>query len=956
MNDRGRWRIGALASAIALLGSLASLEVHALSLGKITIQSALGEPLRGEIDVSDVNPADASSLKVGLASAETFRAAGMDYPSSTTGLEVKLLRRADGRAYLRLNSSRAITEPFMDLIVEANWDSGHVTRDYTMLFDPPRAIASSAPLIAPTVPMLSRPSEPVAAAVPAAVPMADLASPKIRDQETPDAAPGPLKTPAQPAERPDPAPERAAPPAERAIAPAERPVPPPAATVRAPKPAKPAPDDTSNSEQVIVKKGDTATKIAARNKPADVSLDQMLVALLKQNPSAFIGGNVNTIKSGAVLDIPKSETASALSSTEAHKIIVAQSRDFNAFRRKLSESVSSTPATSPDRQSSGKLQTEVKDNAQIAPPPDTLKLTQGVVQSGSASKAADNIAKGQQAKSDALRVAELNKNISDLNKLGVAPATATPASQPAAGLPAITVATPTGLAASAQPAAPKASAAAAPASTPLSSAVPAASASAPNADAALPVKAPAAAASAAADPLATAAAPVGPKKPAVKAPPPPPEPELRDQLMDNAVPLLGGVGILGLLGGLIFMRSRKKKSKTAPVDSSFLESRLQPDSFFGASGGSRVNTNNGHSLPSGSSMAYTPSQMDASGDVDPVAEADVYLAYGRDEQAEDILKEALLTHPGRVAIHAKLLEIYAKRGDKNAFESLAGEAFNLTQGQGSEWAYIIGLGNELDPGNPLYEAREAGPDAPPLHDSASTPVPGSVMSSAASADMDMDLDMDFSLDDEAPPASSAPVTVAPALLPVPAPLTPLIPAATPVAPMPPVPLMSSPASATPPSSHLDDLDLGLDFDMTPTPAPPVTLAKPPIAAPAAAPEPIPEIDFLSNGLDFTPTPFVAPEPAAAPKPAAAAPAHDNGMMEFDLDAFSLDLTPAPPKAQEHTQTEPQEEDPLEIKFMLAEEFHALGDTDGARSLADEVVAKAKGPLKTKAQSFLNALS
>ncbi|MCX7255304.1 MAG: fimbrial protein FimV [Polaromonas sp.] len=957
-----------------MLGSLASLEVHALSLGKITIQSALGEPLRGEIDVTDVNPAEASSLKVGLASAETFRAAGMDYPSSATGLEVKLLRRADNRPYLRLNSSRAITEPFMDLIVEANWDSGHVTRDYTMLFDPPRAIASSAPLIAPTVPMLSRPSVPVAGPVPTVRPTADLASSKTRDKETPEATSSAPKPSADPA---DSAPERSAspadrtdPPAERAIAPIGRPVPQPApaATARAPKPAKTLPDDSS-SEQVIVKKGDTANKIAARNKPADVSLDQMLVALLKQNPNAFIGGNVNTIKSGAVLDIPKTETVSALSSTEARKIIVAQSKDFNAFRRKLSESVSATAATSPDRQSSGKVQTEVQDHAQIAPVPDTLKLSQGTIQAGPTGKADDKIVKDKQAKSDALRVAELNKNISDLNKLGIPPVTA---SRPAA-VPAITVATPSGVAVPVPPAAPKASAAATPSSAPL----PAASVTTPSADAALPIKAPA---SAAADPLAAASAPATQasaasaslKKPVVKAAPPPepePEPELMDQLTENAVPLLGGVGILGLLGGLAFMRSRKKKSKAAPVDSSFLESRLQPDSFFGASGGSRVNTNNGDSLPGGSSMAYTPSQMDASGDVDPVAEADVYLAYGRDEQAEDILKEALHTHPGRPAIHAKLLEIYAKRRDTNAFESLAGEALKLTQGQGPEWAYIIELGNELDPGNPLYEAREPAPDEP-LQASASAPAPASgAMSSAASAEMDMDmdvdldLDMDFSLDDEAPQSSAAPITVGPTPTPVPAPPAPVIPAPAPVAP---VPLMSSPASATPPASHLDDLDLGLDFDMTPTPAAPVSLTKPPAAAPTA-PDPIPEIDLLSNGLDFTPMngldftpmPPVVPEPAPAPKPAAAAPAHDNGMMEFDLDAFSLDLTPAPApiRAPEAAETEQQaEEDPLEIKFMLAEEFHALGDTDGARSLADEVVAKAKGPLKTKAQSFLNALS
>lgn len=943
MNHRGRWRIGALASAIALLGSLASLEVHALSLGKITIQSALGEPLRGEIDITDINPAEASSLKVGLASAEAFMAAGMDYPSFATGLEIKLQRRADGRPYLRLNSNRAITEPFMDLIVEANWASGHVTRDYTMLFDPPRAVASSTPAIAPTAPMLSRSS------VPVGKPMADLAAPKNNETETPDETAGALKTPEQPA-------ERSAPPAERAIAPIERPVPPPAAaTVRAPRPAKTTPSDSSSTgDQVVVKKGDTANKIAARNKPADVSLDQMLVALLKQNPNAFIGGNVNTIKSGAVLDMPKSETISALSTAEARKIIVAQSKDFNAFRRKLSESVAATAVASPGRQSGGTLETKVEDHATPPPREGKLTITNGAIKAGAAGKTDDKILKDKQAKDDALRVAELNKNISDLNKLGIPPATATPASRPAT-VPAIAVATPPGMTA---PVAPAAS------SAPVSAALPAASATVPSADMAQAIKAPASAASAAAEPLAAASAPdaaasaasapVALKKPVVKAlpePEPEPEPELMDQLMDNAVPLLGGVGILGLLGGLIFMRRKKKKSKTAPVDSSFLESRLQPDSFFGASGGSRVNTNNENSLP-GSSMAYTPSQMDASGDVDPVAEADVYLAYGRDEQAEDILKEALHTHPGRAAIHAKLLEIYAKRRDKNAFESLAGEAFKLTQGQGPEWAYIVELGNELDPGNALYQAREAAPDAP-LQNFASASAAASAMSSAASADMDVDLDldmdMDFSLDDEAPQASAAPVTLAPVPAPEPAPVIPA------PEPMPPVPLMSSPASATPPSSHLDDLDLGLDFDMTPAATPPAAQA----AAPAPAAASIPDLDLLSNGLDFTPMPPVTPEPVAAAKPAAApaaAPAHDNGMMDFDLDAFSLDLTPAPAKAQEHVQTETQEEDPLEVKFMLAEEFRALGDTDGARSLADEVLAKAKGPLKTRAQSFLNELA
>ena len=141
--------------------------------------------------------------------------------------------------------------------------------------------------------------------------------------------------------------------------------------------------------------------------------------------------------------------------------------------------------------------------------------------------------------------------------------------------------------------------------------------------------------------------------------------------MDNPMVLPGAAALLALLGGFAFYRTRQKK-KGSGVDSSFLESRLQPDSFFGSSGGQRIDTN--EAAASGSSMVYSPSQLDAAGDVDPVAEADVYLAYGRDLQAEEILKEAMRSAPTRVAIHNKLLEIYAKRRDSKAFEVVATEA------------------------------------------------------------------------------------------------------------------------------------------------------------------------------------------------------------------------------------------------------------------------------------------
>ncbi|UUZ63099.1 fimbrial protein FimV [Polaromonas sp. P1-6] len=932
MNNRGRWRIGALASAIALLGSLASLEAHALALGRITVQSALGEPLRAEIDITDITADEAASLKAGVASAETFKAAGLEYTSAITGLEVNLQRRADGRAYLRLSSSRPVTEPFVDLILQANWATGRVTRDYTMLFDPPNLRASNAgTAVAPTAPILS--------------------------PATPKTAPPVRGTASLPSSAPN------------AAAPAARPA--PVAKAVAAK-ATPAEKTPASDKQLTVKTGDTAGKIAAQNKPASVSLDQMLVALLRSNPDAFIGGNINRLKSGAVLDIPTAEAASAMSAGEATQTIVAQSKDFNSFRRKLAEGVPTTQVAGADRQAGGKVQAKVEDRAPASATPDKLTLSKGEVQ-GKAAAAEDKIAKDRQAKDASSRMAELSKNISDLNKLGAAPTTTTTAAAPAASaakavgaaLPA-----PAGVAvpATASTAAAAASAAktgtATTASTSTNATAPAvaasaavsppalqaASAAASSPSTATAAIAPASAALSSAAPVASAAsaaaapAPVAVKKPVVAASPPPPEPSLIDALLENPLlpPLTGG--LLALLAGFGFYRYRQRNNATAQVDSSFLESRLQPDSFFGASGGQRIDTAESSSA-TGSSLVYSPSQLDAAGDVDPVAEADVYLAYGRDLQAEEILKEAMRTSPMRVAIHAKLMEIYAKRRDSKAFEVVAIEAFNLTHGNGPEWTYIAEMGRELDPVNPMYQpggqplgrsragatgsAVRSGPDTMPhatAHGADSAPVPVG----------EVDLDLDFSLDDEPeaatspliPAASAAHLTTAP--LHVPEPTVAITPA----------PISNS---------------LNMDFGSAT-----VTL---PMAVSSPAPQPaeaLVDLEFLSDGLDFTSESFEAPaKPVVRPSTATAAPAPalaDSGMLEFDLGSLSLDLDNGPATESPIHAMTATSDDPLETKFQLAEEFRALGDSDGARSLAEEVLAEAKGPLKVKAQAFLNALS
>ena len=115
----------------------------------------------------------------------------------------------------------------------------------------------------------------------------------------------------------------------------------------------------------------------------------------------------------------------------------------------------------------------------------------------------------------------------------------------------------------------------------------------------------------------------------------------------------------------------------------------------------------GQAAPQTADFSQTgPGTIDTD-EVDPVAEADVYMAYGRDAQAEEILLEAMQKDPQRLAIHAKLLEIYANRKSVKQFETLASELYAQTGGAGPEWEKVAGLGAKLDPGNPLYTTGRA---------------------------------------------------------------------------------------------------------------------------------------------------------------------------------------------------------------------------------------------------------
>ncbi len=873
---RPQWGLGqgltALAGAVVLsCAVLTPLDAQALALGRLVVQSTLGEPLRAEIDLAQVTSAEAASLTVELASPAAFRAAGLEFNPGLTHVNLSVQRRADGRAYVQVTGARAFNEPYLDLIVEASWSSGRIVRDYTLLFDPPKPKTTN-----PLTP------EPVVAAV--ALP--------------------PAPAPAAPVPPPLPAPLPPPPPPTAAARPAPSPAAPVPAPSRTSKPATvkhaPTTPPTPPNTPLTVRSGDTAGRIAGSHKPANVSLEQMLVAMLRNNPQAFINGNINRIKAGAIIDLPDAQTAGQLDASEAKQTIVAQSKDFDSFRRRLASSVPTAPAPDAKRQATGKVQTDVTDKRATAPSADQLKLSKTP---GANATTEEKIAQERQAQAATDRAAELARNIAELTKLeaSTAPVAVAP---PAPALPA-PAAAPT-------PSVPEPS----PAPEPAPTAAP------------TPETPPPPPEESSSPPVAAPDAPAGPTVESAAVEPPVEDAGLLGTLTDNplALPLAGG--LLALLAGFGSLRWRQRK-KNSGVDSSYLESRLQPDSFFGASGGQNVDT--AEAAPSGSSMMYSPSQLDAGGDVDPVAEADVYLAYGRDLQAEEILKEAMRLNPSRVAIHSKMLEIYAKRRDAKSFEVLACEVYALTQGSGPSWEHAVKLGQELDPANPLYQpggsppviegSIQSSPDMSPgmAHTRPFDLEPQPANAPVPAENGALDLDLDFSLDGTAPAAVGADSGISFDLN---------IP--------PPLDASATDANAPqPPAFEMDASDLSFDV---PSGTPGTQAEREPLAAPPAVEPVVPDFE-----LSFAETP-----PPASSTPT---PSNDNGMLSFDLGDLSLDLG-GTPLAKEPVLDDIPAGDPLETKLSLAAEFLAIGDMEGARSLAEEVVDQATGPLQAKARTFL----
>lgn len=456
-------------------------------------------------------------------------------------------------------------------------------------------------------------------------------------------------------------------PAAAAVAPAS------VATVPADKPEASTP-----AQSHAVKRGDTLSRIAAPlREAANAQLEQVLVALQRANPDAFVGKNMNRVKTGSVLKLPDAEAIEAVDVVAASKLVLAQTADFDRYKNGLAQQARSEASAEAaaeaqnagaNRSSSGKIGVQVVEPGPTGAPKDKLVLSApGTASDKNAAAAAalEKIATDKAAAEAKERIASLEKNVSDMQQL-LELKNKTLADMQSKPVPAV---------------------------IPPATEVKLEPKLEPKPEPKIEVKA---------EPKPEPKAEVKSewkaelKKLARKA-----RAYLRNTILPNplTLPVAGVLAVL--LIALVLLRARRRRlARDATNDPATPQPGSKSPSAFDIAGGRHIDTSNSvfHS-----NFVPSVSQLDIN-EVDAVAEADVYIAYGRDEQAEEILQDALRIHPDRNALRVKLLEIYATRKDVQKFGKLAADLYGITHGIGEAWMQAAQLGQMLEPSNLLYSA------------------------------------------------------------------------------------------------------------------------------------------------------------------------------------------------------------------------------------------------------------
>ena len=633
--------------SLGVLLAFLPLAANAAGLGKLNVLSGLGEPLSAEIEVLSASAEELAGLTAAIAPDEAYSLQGIERPALHSTIRVEVKKKTDGSPILKLTSSQPITDPFLDMLVQVDWPTGRLLREFTLLLDPPGYANQGQ----------SNVNSPVINTQPAAKPAVTTESATSNANANTSVSERPAtkrskKTASLPSER--------------------KPLPAPAST---------------EGKTLTTAPGDTLSSIAKQEQVDGVNLDQLLIGIYRANQDAFIRENINRLKVGQLIRIPTQAELQAIPKSEAAEEVRVHTVDWKAYRSKLAGAVAESAPAEKDvvnnQSARGKITAKAEDKAAPAPtgPRDVVKLSKN-------DTATDNIsaadAKSLQDKISALkedatarensikeandRASALEKQIQDMQKLLALKNQAAADMQKNA----------------AQTAEPPPAEPAKPAAEAPKEAVPE-----PEVKAAEPVKKP------------------EPKKLPVPVAPPVPvaEPGILDAVEDiDPVVVGGGGGVIALLlGGWLYLRNKRRRGLDGFEKSILTSGGLKANTVFGNTLGGSVDTGDTSFL---TDFSQSSGGMIDTNDVDPIAEAEVYMAYGRDRQAEEILRDAISKEPTRYELHLKLLDVYASRNDPSAFEALAGEIYTSLGTSDPVWAKVAELGRKVEPDNPLYQVSE----------------------------------------------------------------------------------------------------------------------------------------------------------------------------------------------------------------------------------------------------------
>jgi len=655
--------------ALAVAVAIASTRVYALGLGDIELHSALNEPLDADVRLLSAQPGELGNASVRLAPNDEFAQAGIERPAILSDIKFTIVPGKNGTATLKITSTQPIREPFLDFIVQLDWQSGRLLREYTLLLDPPVfGDEQKAPVAAPVTEVAAKAAAP--ASSPAATAPASPVTAAVPQQESPTtgaAGGNEIKSRLK--------------------------------------------SDKGALSYGLTQRNDTLRSIATNLRPDDsVSVYQMMLALLKANPQAFYDNNVNGLKAGYVLRVPDKSAVMAIDEAYAVREAARQYERWQQTRRgsaTTGEAENASPvANSGQASQQTGTASQDKDSARLrlVAPGDVSAKTGGGA--GGTQEELDKL-RGELAiamessdtakrESDELRsrVSTLEDQINSMQRLLTLKDESLNELQKRSGMTAT------------QPPA---------GSSPPAVAVPPVATVKPT-----PVK-------------------PTPVKPAAA----PKAKESMDLFADPTLMAAAGGAALLLLSVLwLVMRRRRNGEEVEPVESVKYQDVL-PAAEDQLAQEERMEIPEVAELGDTQEMSEVADEVahDAEpdilqaasdldvlhtpeGDIDPIVEADVYLAYRRYQQAETLIQNALAKQPGRQDLQAKLLEIYYASKNAESFKKVAQSLYESigADDDNALWQRILPMGRELCPDHTLFN---------PSGDTGATAVKGAMLEKEA---------------------------------------------------------------------------------------------------------------------------------------------------------------------------------------------------------------------------------